>query len=132
MILSTYSINGVAEDDKSESDEPALFAKPLYIPIKPALVVNYGGEGKLKYLKAELSVRVEDTAASNAVRHHLPLIRDYLVMLFSRQSDESLDTQVAKEKLRTKALEGIQALLVEEDGEQGVLDLYFTHFVIQR
>lgn len=132
IILSTFAINGLAEDEKKEGDEPAIFAKPLYIPIKPALVVNYGGDGKLKYLKAEMSLRVEDTAASNAVRHHLPLIRDYLVMLLSRQRDEDIDTQAGKERLREKALEGVQKLLEEEDGEQGVLNLFFVHFVVQR
>jgi flagellar FliL protein len=132
IILSSYAINGIAEEEKPEGDEPAIFSKPLYIPIKPALVVNYGGEGKLKYIKVEMSLRVLDTAASNAVRHHLPLIRDYLVRLMSRQNDEDIDTQEAKERLRQKALEGVQNLLMEEDGEQGVLDLFFVHFVVQR
>lgn len=132
FMVSTYATNGMAEEEKTENGEPAIFSKPLYIPIKPALVVNYGGEGKLKYLKVEMSLRVFDTAASNAVRHHLPLIRDYLVRLLSRQNDEDLDTVAAKERLRTKALKGVQDLLTEEDGEQGVLDLFFVHFVIQR
>lgn len=128
-VLATYATNGVAEEEVAE---PAIFSKPLYIPIKPALVVNYGGEGKLKYIKVEISLRVKDTAASNAVRHHLPLIRDYLVSLFSRQNDENVDTIEGKERLRTTALEGVRTLLLEEDGEEGVLDLFFVHFVVQR
>lgn len=128
IVFITYATNGMAE----EAEEPAIFAKPLYIPIKPALVVNYGGQGKLKYVKVEVSVRVKDTAASNALRHHLPLIRDYLVRLFSRQTDEDVDTSAGKERLRIKALQGIKALLLEEDGEEGVVDLFFVHFVVQR
>ena len=117
---------------EEEVEEPAIFSKPLYIPIKPALVVNYGGQGKLKYIKVEISLRVKDTAASNAVRHHLPLIRDYMVSLFSRQSDEDVDTVEGKERLRATALAGVKTLLLEEDGEEGVLDLFFVHFVVQR
>lgn len=128
-VLATYATNGVAEEEVAE---PAIFSKPLYIPIKPALVVNYGGEGKLKYIKVEISLRVKDTAASNAVRHHLPLIRDYLVSLFSRQNDENVDTIEGKERLRTTALEDVRTLLLEEDGDEGVLDLFFVHFVVQR
>lgn len=128
IVFATFSTNGMAE----EGEEPAIFAKPLYIPIKPALVVNYGGQGKLKYIKVEVSVRVKDTEASNALRHHLPLVRDYLVRLFSRQTDEDVDTSAGKERLRIKALEGIKALLLEEDGEEGVVDLFFVHFVVQR
>ncbi len=127
IALATYATNGMAEEE-----EPAIFSKPLYIPIKPALVVNYGGQGKLKYIKVEISLRVKDTAASNAVRHHLPLIRDYMVSLFSRQSDEDVDTVEGKERLRATALAGVKTLLLEEDGEEGVLDLFFVHFVVQR
>ena len=129
IALATYATNGMAEE---EVEEPAIFSKPLYIPIKPALVVNYGGQGKLKYIKVEISLRVKDTAASNAVRHHLPLIRDYMVSLFSRQSDENVDTVEGKERLRATALAGVKTLLLEEDGEEGVLDLFFVHFVVQR
>jgi flagellar FliL protein len=129
IALATYATNGMAEE---EVEEPAIFSKPLYIPIKPALVVNYGGQGKLKYIKVEISLRVKDTAASNAVRHHLPLIRDYMVSLFSRQSDEDVDTVKGKERLRATALAGVKTLLLEEDGEEGVLDLFFVHFVVQR
>jgi flagellar FliL protein len=129
IALATYATNGMAEE---EVEEPAIFSKPLYIPIKPALVVNYGGQGKLKYIKVEISLRVKDTAASNAVRHHLPLIRDYMVSLFSRQSDEDVDTVEGKERLRATALAGVKTLLLEEDGEEGVLDLFFVHFVVQR
>ena len=128
-VLATYATNGIAEE---AAEEPAIFSKPLYIPVKPALVVNYGGEGKLKYIKVEISLRVKDTSASNAVRHHLPLIRDYLVSLFSRQKDENVDTVEGKERLRASALEGVKTLLLEEDGEEGILDLFFVHFVVQR
>ena len=77
-------------------------------------------------------MRVADTSASNAARHHMPLIRDYLVTAFSRLRDEDVDSQQAKEQVRLSALEGVQELLMREDGEQGVTGLYFNNFVIQR
>lgn len=118
-----------AEDDE---DVPAVLERPIYIPVKPAFVVNYGGVGKLKYLKLEISLRVKDTSASNAVRHHMPLLRDCLVTLFSRQMDQDIDTQEGKELIRVMALEGVRKVLIEEDGEEGVTDLFFNNFVIQR
>jgi flagellar FliL protein len=122
-----------AADEKGEGEEagkPA--ARAIYVPVKPAFVVNYGGKGKLKYMKLEVSLRVEDTYASNAIRHHMPLIRDYLVTEFSRLKDEDVDTQEGKERVRLSALKGIENLLMEEDGSEGVMDLFFNNFVIQR
>ncbi len=121
------------EDEGGENGEsPALFERPIYVPIKPAFVVNYGGEGKLRYMKVEISLRVEDTHASHGVRHHMPLLRDHLVSLFSRQTDDDIATQDGKERLRAAALEGVQKVLMDEDGEQGVKDLFFSHFVVQK
>jgi len=105
---------------------------PIYIPLKPSFVVNYGGVGRLKYLKAELSVRVQDSDAANAVRHHMPYIRNNLVLLFSRQTDETLDTQVGKEALRQEALAEIRSVVETESGNGGVVDLYFENFIVQK
>lgn len=105
---------------------------PIYIPLKPAFVVNYGGVGRLKYLKTELSVRVQDGDAASAIRHHMPYIRNNLVLLFSRQTDETLDTQAGKEALRQAALEEVRAILLAESGNDGVVDLYFENFIVQK
>ena len=116
----------------AEEGDPGVLGRPIYVPVQPAFVVNYGGAGKLKYLKLEVSLRVKDTPAANAVRHHMPLIRDYLVRHFSRLMDDDVDTQTGKEAARMAALEGLQALIEEEDGEQGITDLFFNNFVVQR
>lgn len=120
------------EDDKESSGEPAVLERPIYVPVKPAFVVNYGGPGKLKYIKLEISLRVKDTASSNAARHHMPLIRDYLVRKFSNLTDVDIDTQMGKETVRVEALAGLKALIKEEDGEEGITGLYFNNFVVQR
>lgn len=104
----------------------------IYIPLKPAFVVNYGGVGRLKYLKAELSVRVKDSNAAGAVRHHMPYIRNNLVLLFSRQTDETLETQTGKEVLRQAALAQVRAVLLAESGTDGIVDLYFENFILQK
>lgn len=124
-----------ADDDEQEEEsggEPAVLERPIYIPVKPAFVVNYGGPGKLKYIKLEISLRAKDTVSSNAIRHHMPLIRDYLVREFSKLSDIDVDTQQGKEAVRVAALEGVKELLKEEDGDEGVTGLYFNNFVVQR
>ena len=75
-----------------------------YLPIKPALVVNYGGSGKVKYIKADISLRVEDAHAAEEVSHHMPLIRDTLIMLLSSMTDEQVGSGEGKELMREEAL----------------------------
>jgi flagellar FliL protein len=52
--------------------------------------------------------------------------------LLSKQTDDAVDTQAGKELLRQAALEEIHAVLEEEEGESGVVDLYFDNFIVQR
>jgi flagellar FliL protein len=135
MMALLGAMSVTAEDEeavKGEDGVPAVANRAIYIPIKPAFVVNYGGTGRLKYLKAELSVRVASAFEGNAIRHHMPYIRNNIILLFSRQSDENLNNQEGKEILRQEALGEINKILIEQEGESGVLDLYFNQLVVQR
>lgn len=105
----------------------------IYVPLSEALVVNYGGPGRLKYLRAEVSLRLKQSRDASVIRHHMPLIRHHLVMLFSRQSEEEINTQSGREQLRQTALAETNALLAQEEGREDVVtDLLFRNFVVQR
>lgn len=94
------------------ANEGAAFAEGInYLPIKPALVVNYGGPGKVKYIKAEISMRVEDAKAAEEVTHHMPLVRDTLIMLLSSMTDEQVSSGEGKELMRQQALAKVNAAL---------------------
>ncbi|MBB3169916.1 flagellar FliL protein [Simiduia aestuariiviva] len=124
----------VAQDEEAEA-EGETPAKPeaLYIPLQPPFVVNYGGPGRLRYLKAELTVRVYDVSAAQKVRHHMPAIRDTLVTLMSRQEELVIDTQEGKEQLRQDALTAIRTVIENEEGEDtGVVDVFFDNLIVQR
>ena len=128
-----YAQEEVAEPETSaEEGEVDPGEQAIYVPLKPPFVVNYGGAGPLKYLKTDISVRVNDVGVANSIRHHLPLIRNNLVMLFSAQTDESLQSQSARDSLRKEALNEVRSVLKMEDQVEGVVDLYFNSFVVQR
>ena len=102
-----------------------------YLQIKPSIVTNYGGVGKLRYFKSDISLRVV-SADEERVAWHLPYIRSELVSLFSRQDEVALTTREGKEGLRQQALEAVQKVLQEEEGAPMIEDLLFTNFIIQK
>lgn len=121
------------DEEGAEGAEGAMPVKSaVYVPLQPPFVVNYGGKGRLKYLRAELSVRVADSELANSIRHHLPFIRNELVLLFSRQTEEVVNSTQGREALRKKALEAVKGVVLAEDELEGVEDLFFTNFVVQR
>lgn len=116
----------------AQEEKEAVVEGSIYIPLEPPFVVNYGGSGRLKYLKTELSIRVHDVHTASAVRHHMPLIRNAIVMLLSRQSEESVTTTEGVEKLRETAKQEIIDLLKSEQNAAEVLDVYFNNLIIQK
>lgn len=87
-----------------------------YISLEPALVVNYGGPGKARFIKAELSLRAENAEDATEIMHHLPLIRDRLVSILSAQTEEAISTAEGKEYLRVYALAEINKALLKVEG----------------
>lgn len=130
-LVSWGALAETAPEDEEQADPEARPAGAIYIPLKPAFVVNYGGPGRLRFMKVDLSVRLADNQAASSVRHHMPYIRNNLVMLFSAQSEESISSQEGKEALRREALREVRQVLLQEDGQAGVVDLYFNSIVIQ-
>ncbi|WP_370980668.1 flagellar basal body-associated FliL family protein [Agaribacterium sp. ZY112] len=114
-------------DETVEGEEQAA-SPAIYIPLKPEFVVNYGGKGRLKYLKTGVTIRLANSDAANSVRHHLPFIRNNLVMIFAAQTDETLESQDGREAMRDTALANIRSLLEAEDGldPEQVVDVLFN------
>jgi len=104
-----------------------------YIDLKPAFVANFGGPSpKLKFIKADVSLRVHSPEAAALVEQHMPLIRHEIVLLLSSQEDKEISTMQGQEKVRLEALERVKKVLGEETGKVCAEDLLFTNFVLQR
>jgi len=124
LVLSAAPLMGQEGQEIEEDAEGNL-----YIPLAEPLVVNYGGAGRLKYLRADIALRVEDTAEASIIRHHMPLIRHKMVMLFSRQDEQAVNTQQGREQLRLAAKEEVNAALAQEEGDDALVeDLLFNNF----
>jgi len=116
---------------QAQEEEGAGQTVNMYVDLKPAFVVNYGGVGKLRYLKTSITLRI-DGRGQSSLRKHMPYIRHTLVMLLTRASDEDMTSMEGKEMLRQSALAAVQEVLVAEEGEHFITDLLFSAFIVQR
>jgi len=105
-----------------------------YFLLEPTFVANFGhaANGRLQYLKADVTLRISTDEAEAALKHHSPYLRNSLVLLFSRQDDYAVVSPEGREQLRRDALEAVRAILVQEEGKPYVEDLVFSNFVVQR
>ncbi|MDO6594548.1 flagellar basal body-associated protein FliL [Neptuniibacter sp. 1_MG-2023] len=101
-----------------------------YIELK-SFTTNLDGVGKPRFLKCEVTIQVSSESAHHAVNAHMPQIRNDLVFLLSSQNDETVGTIEAQNILAKKALKVVQDVLIAEESESFVSDLFFTSFVVQ-
>jgi flagellar FliL protein len=124
----------LAELQMDASDPAAGMVGLIYYTLGASFVTNYDGSGRLKYLKTDVSVRIQPGTAP-VLDRHLPYIRNRLIVLFSAQLEENLTSTDGRELLRLQALREVQSaltLLESEAVAQRVVNLYFTSFVVQR
>lgn len=125
LLISCWLPFAVAADEEKPKEDYVG-----YIELKP-FIANFGGPGKTRFLKCEITIQVGTEDAHHAVNHHMPHIRNDLVFLLSAQTDADVATVEAQQTLAKKGLQLVQKLLVEEEGEAMVNDLFFTSFVVQ-
>jgi flagellar protein FliL len=131
LLALSLPLSALAQEKKAEPEGENAAPKIVYVGIVPALVGNYSSGMKMKFYKADISLKVIGSEAEEKVKYHEPLIRNQLVMLFSQQTDESLGTQDAKEILRQEALKQVQQVLQQEEGKPYVEDLLFNNLILQ-
>lgn len=102
-----------------------------YIPLEPAFVTNYGGPGRLKYVKVDMTLMVDNLSASTAVQQHLPLIRNAVVLNLARQNENNVVTPTGQERIRQQVLQVLQETLQRETGQPVVNEVLFTNFIYQ-
>ncbi len=103
----------------------------IYEPLVPAFVVNFNQNGRQRYMQVSITMQGRDQAALDALKVHMPVIRNNLVMLFSGQPFDSLATPVGQEMLRQKATASVQEVAQKEVGKLVIDQLLFTNFVLQ-
>jgi flagellar FliL protein len=112
--------------DASHEQGPAL-----YLALEPPMIVNFLNPTLARYLQVSVEVQARDAEALDAVKAHMPAIRNNLMLLFSSQRHEDLITREGKEAMRHAALQEVQAILNKAIGRPGVDEVYFTSLVMQ-
>ena len=115
-----------AEEGKPTKTQPEFF-----LPLDPAFVVNFRDDDAMRYLQVGVTLMAHDQAALDTVKGVDPVVRNALVMLFSRQSYSILSDPAGKQKLQAEALDAVRKIVQARTGKPGIDALYFTSFVMQ-
>jgi flagellar FliL protein len=133
LLTAVLLVFSIACSSQASADDEENKVNVQYVDLKPAFVANFGGPAKkLKFIKADISLRVHSPENAALVEQHMPLIRNEIVLLLSAQEEKEISTIQGQEKVRLEALENVKKVLEEETGSTVAEDLLFTNFVLQR
>lgn len=132
MLLLVLLIALVSPLKSMADEEDSVVQQSIYVAIEPALVTNYGGPGRLRYMSVDVSLRVSGIEGEESVKHHMPYIKDAILNLFAIQTNATLDTAEGKETLRKETFEAVESILLEEKEKSLLEDILFTSFVVYR
>ena len=116
--------------DVANAEPVVVESDPIYLPLDPAFVVNFEQQGNIRYLQLSLQIMSYHEEVVEKVSANIPAVRNSLIMLFSGQDYDQLNTSEGKENLRQLVLQSINGV-VKLNGEKKVDDVYFTGFVMQ-
>lgn len=102
-----------------------------YVYLDPPFTVNFGTQGKLKFLRTQIALKVMTAEDAGKVLAHKPYLRNDLILLFSAQEPEIINSPQGRESLREIALDNLRARLQQLEGEPIIEALYFSNFVVQ-
>ena len=123
--------SAVASESISQNVGASASGPAIYLKLAPAFVVDFIVGGKQRYLQLNLTVKSRDQGQVDAIKIHMPLIRNSLVLLFSSQEFNELQSTEGKMALKSASVESINTILQQETGAAGVEDVLFTNFVMQ-
>lgn len=112
---------------KAEAVQPK---PPVFVTLEPFTVNLQPGEGD-QYLQIGLVFKVSDSAAGDAIKLHMPEIRNRILLLLSSKHASELSTVDGKQKLSAEIMAEARRPLAPQPANPGIVNVFFTAFVIQ-
>ena len=122
---------GKADKKKAKTKVKKRGGTPIYFKFESPFTVNFETQSGLRFLQIDIEMMSYDSDAVEAVKTHLPVIKNNIILMLSSQTYGLLISREGKEELRKHTLEEIRKVLKENYGEPGVEEVYFTSFVMQ-
>ncbi len=103
---------------------------PLFVTLE-SFTVNLQPEAGDQYLQVGLVLKVTDAATVDAVKLHMPEIRNRILLLLSGKKASEVSTVAGKQQLSAEIMKEAGQPIGSQKLQQGIVSVFFTSFVIQ-
>jgi flagellar FliL protein len=116
---------------KAATAKPAPSKPPVFVALEPFTVNLQHEDASPQYLQVGLSLKVTESAIADAVKLHMPEIRNRVLLLLSGKKASEISTSEGKKTLSTELAREISQPLAGSIPPQGLDSVLFTSFVVQ-
>ncbi|BDR12116.1 flagellar basal body-associated protein FliL [Vibrio sp. STUT-A11] len=107
-------------------------AQLAYFTLEPDLTTNFYTKGKkLGYVQVRIDIMVMSQQDLTIIEHHQPLIRDAIIELLGKQTEDTIKSLSGREDLRKTLVTRLNETLLPETGKTVIADLLFTKYLYQ-
>jgi len=123
-----YFTQADAKHAQSQAEKPK---PPVFVTLETFTVNLQPDGGGDRYLQVGIDLKVTEQSVVDAVKLHMPEIRNGVLLLLSNKNAEQIASLEGKQKLSLEIQEQINKPLDVKTTGKGVTGVYFTSFVIQ-
>ena len=116
---------------KAATAKPVSSKPPVFVTLEPFTVNLQHDDAAAQYLQVGLSLKVTDAAFVDAIKLHMPEIRNRVLLLLSSKRASEISSSEGKTTLSTELTREIVQPLAGRVPAQGLDSVLFTSFVIQ-
>ncbi len=141
---SDESANPVAESEiteveggSEEAAKPAEVVPPppkgdaIYVSVPEPFLVNIKSGKRTRMMQIKIQFMVRSKEAEDAVKLHMPLIRNNMLDFFSTADANEVRTREGRDALKDGALKTAKKVVKEQVGFDAIEMVLFTGFVVQ-
>ena len=122
--------------DESEQQAKSKLQPPpkgdvIYVTMPDPLLVNITSGKRTRMMQVRINFMVRSQEAEDALKLHMPLVRNNLLDFLSTADAEEVRTREGRNKLKDEAFDISQEVMMQQAGFEAIEMLLFTDFVVQ-
>jgi len=117
-----------AKKEEVKKEEPAK--APVFLTLD-TFTVNLQPDPDEKFLQVDISLQVANAEAAEAIKLHMPAVKNRLLLLLTSKSAAEISTVEGKQDLSNEIIAEVKKPFAPNAKPQEVLDVFFTSFVVQ-
>lgn len=121
----------MTQQETTDQDAAAPQEKPATFVNLDPFTVNLRPETEDQYLQVGLTLKVTESGTTDAIKLHMPEIRNKILLLLGDKKASEISTSEGKQQLSTELLNAIRQSITSQKTQQEISDVLFTSFVIQ-